>query len=49
MIVLVGAEVTATLGEKEYWSNEQEMLNSLPISEQMIKGNQSDSVDPESE
>ncbi|ASO28135.1 MULTISPECIES: virulence factor BrkB family protein [Vibrio] len=49
MIVLVGAEVTATLGEKEHWSNEQEMLNSLPISEQMIKGNQSDSVDPESE
>lgn len=49
MIVLVGAEVTATLGEKEHWSNEQEMLNSLPISEQMIKGNQSDSVDPASE
>ncbi|CAH8190988.1 putative Ribonuclease BN [Vibrio aestuarianus] len=49
MIVLVGAEVTAALGEKEHWSNSKEMLNSSPVSNQEVKGSQSDSVDPESE
>ncbi|MFB9213562.1 virulence factor BrkB family protein [Vibrio sinaloensis] len=51
LIVLVGAEVTAALGEREHWSGCKEMVHS---SEKLIeatstKGNNSDSTDPESE
>lgn len=51
LIVLVGAEVTAALGEREHWSGCKEMVHS---SEKLIeatstKGNNSDSTDPKSE
>ncbi len=50
LIVLVGAEVTAALGEREHWSEPKEMVHS---SEKLIetksnKGSSSDSTDPES-
>ncbi len=49
LIVLVGAEVTASLGEREQWSELPEMVKSRkPNSTQQI-GKQSDSTDPESE
>ncbi|ROV60276.1 virulence factor BrkB family protein [Vibrio ponticus] len=50
LIVLVGAEVTAALGEQEHWSEDAEMVHSAPrhlLNKQ--KGSQSDSPDPESE
>lgn len=50
LIVLVGAEVTAALGEKEEWSQKIEMLE-LPKSAVAIessKENQSDSTNPKS-
>jgi len=51
LIVLVGAEVTAALGEKEHWSKPQEMVHSPENLTQSTskKGNHSDSPDPESE
>ncbi|KHA61760.1 membrane protein [Vibrio variabilis] len=51
LIVLVGAEVTAALGEKEHWSKPQEMVHSPENLTQSTskKGNYSDSTDPESE
>lgn len=51
LIVLVGAEVTAALGEREHWSEPKEMVHSsekLPLI-QSNKGSRSDSPDPESE
>ncbi|MEF1289011.1 virulence factor BrkB family protein [Vibrio sp. M260118] len=49
LIVLFGAEVTASLGEREQWSELPEMVKSRkPNSTQQI-GKQSDSTDPESE
>ncbi|EGA70837.1 hypothetical protein VISI1226_16398 [Vibrio sinaloensis DSM 21326] len=51
LIVLVGAEVTAALGEREHWSGCKEMVHSSEklIEATSIKGNNSDSTDPESE
>ncbi|WP_430541225.1 virulence factor BrkB family protein [Vibrio tubiashii] len=48
LIVLVGAEVTAALGEREQWSEQQEMVNSTQSNIEPDKGKQSDSTDPES-
>lgn len=48
LIVLVGAEVTAALGEREQWSEQQEMVNSNQTNIEPDKGKQSDSTDPES-
>ncbi len=48
LIVLVGAEVTAALGEREQWSEQQEMVNSTQSNIELVKGKQSDSTDPES-
>lgn len=52
LIVLVGAEVTASLGEREQWSLSQEMVHSSSIEESIeesIEGREeSDSVDSES-
>ncbi|CSI61585.1 Ribonuclease BN [Vibrio cholerae] len=31
LIVLVGAEVTAALGEREHWSDSQDMLHFAPL------------------
>ncbi|GAB2639270.1 hypothetical protein BIY22_12475 [Vibrio panuliri] len=50
LIVLVGAEVTAALGEQEHWSDDADMVHSEAeylLSNQ--KGSQSDSSDPKSE
>lgn len=51
LIVLVGAEVTAALGEREHWSGCKEMVHSPEklIEATSTKGNNSDSTDPESE
>ncbi len=49
LIVLVGAEVTAALGEQEQWRENQEMVHSLDNSTVVVKGNPSDSTDPKSE
>lgn len=50
LIVLVGAEVTATLGERERWSERPEMVNSPSIINRLLaKGKRSDSTDSESE
>ncbi len=51
LIVLVGAEVTAALGEKEEWSREREMVHSTEkrIETNMKTGSQSDSTDTKSE
>ncbi len=48
LIVLVGAEVTAALGEREQWSEQKEMVNSTQSNIEPDKGKQSDSTDPES-
>jgi membrane protein len=48
MIVLVGAEVTAALGEREQWSEAPEMVNSSKPDNTQLIGKQSDSTDPES-
>ncbi len=50
LIVLVGAEVTAALGEQEQWSGQAEVVHSVTeyrVSNQ--EGSQSDSSDPKSE
>lgn len=50
LIVLIGAEVTATLGERERWSEMPEMVNSPSIINRLLaKGKRSDSTDSESE
>ncbi|MEZ8581032.1 virulence factor BrkB family protein [Vibrio splendidus] len=48
LIVLVGAEVTAALGEQEQWSDPQEMVHSSDKDKITEQGNNSDSTDPES-
>ncbi|WP_211263063.1 virulence factor BrkB family protein [Vibrio hepatarius] len=49
LIVLIGAEVTAALGEKEHWrATEEEVVKCSPQTSQIEKGSQSDSTDPES-
>jgi len=45
VIVLIGAEVTAALGEREQWSEETDVVNSGFLSEQDKKESSSDSVD----
>ncbi|MEZ8195412.1 virulence factor BrkB family protein [Vibrio cortegadensis] len=47
LIVLIGAEVTAALGESAQWSSKQEVLNSTIISDEE-EGITSDSTDPKS-
>lgn len=48
LIVLVGAEVTAALGEREQWSEAQEMVHSTDNQEVPEQGNHSDSTDSKS-
>ncbi len=45
VIVLIGAEVTAALGERECWSEEEDVLNSCSLSSDDKEENSSDSVD----
>ncbi len=45
LIVLIGAEVTAALGEREYWSDDPDVIHSLPQTQHKQEGNQSDSLD----
>lgn len=45
LIVLIGAEVTAALGEREYWSGDPDVVHSLPQTQHKQEGNQSDSLD----
>lgn len=45
LIVLIGAEVTAALGEREYWSDDPDVVHSLPQNQHKQEGNQSDSLD----
>ncbi|MEZ8101318.1 virulence factor BrkB family protein [Vibrio bivalvicida] len=49
LIVLVGAEVTAALGEREQWSEQSDMVNSVQFENEQDEGKHSDSTDPESE
>ncbi len=48
LIVLIGAEVTAALGERENWSPKQEVLNSLKQENKLESRKSSDSADSES-
>ncbi|MCG6213634.1 virulence factor BrkB family protein [Vibrio furnissii] len=45
LIVLIGAEVTAALGEHEDWSESPDVIHSLPQTQHKQEGNQSDSLD----
>jgi membrane protein len=47
LIVLVGAEVTAALGEQEQWSDSQEMVHSTENKKIPEQGSNSDSTDSE--
>ncbi|MCG9597730.1 virulence factor BrkB family protein [Vibrio sp. Isolate25] len=49
LIVLVGAEVTAALGEREQWSEDQEMVHSAQTMQPQQQGVDSDSADTKSE
>ncbi|MGD8233953.1 virulence factor BrkB family protein [Vibrio sp. TRT 1302] len=49
LIVLVGAEVTAALGEREQWSESKEVVHSTKIQVKTSEGKHSDSPDPKSE
>jgi len=49
LIVLVGAEVTAALGEREQWSEPTEVVHSTKIEVEPSEGKHSDSPDPKSE
>ncbi len=50
LIVLLGAEVTAALGEREHWSDNEEMIHSTAEKKLNDQGNQvSDSTDSTSE
>lgn len=49
LIVLVGAEVTAALGEREQWSEPTEVVHSTKIELEPSEGKHSDSPDPKSE
>jgi len=46
LIVLIGAEVTAALGEKEHWSAQPEVINSSSLNQESTEGSDSDSSDP---
>ncbi len=48
VIVLIGAEVTAALGESECWREESDVLNSSSFNEKEMKESSSDSVDSKS-
>jgi len=49
LIVLIGAEVTAALGEREEWSKDEEMVHSSESSiTQQVEGNSGDSPDTKS-
>ena len=48
LIVLVGAEVTAALGEREQWSEAKEMVHSTDHQKVPEQGNHSDSTDSKS-
>lgn len=48
LIVLVGAEVTAALGEREHWSGSQDVLHFAPSPKNEVEEKQSDSTDPTS-
>ncbi|ENM5873598.1 virulence factor BrkB family protein [Vibrio mimicus] len=48
LIVLVGAEVTAALGEREHWSDSQDMLHFAPSQTNDVEEKRSDSTDPAS-
>ncbi|EPC4928289.1 virulence factor BrkB family protein [Vibrio cholerae] len=48
LIVLVGAEMTAALGEREHWSDSQDMLHFAPLPKNEVEEKQSDSTDPTS-
>ncbi|WP_394249594.1 virulence factor BrkB family protein [Vibrio profundi] len=48
LIVLIGAEVTAALGEREQWSQGKEMVHSADKQYPVVKGNHSDCTDSES-
>ncbi len=48
LIVLVGAEVTAALGEREHWSPKPEVVHSVPESIEVKEESSSDSFDPTS-
>lgn len=45
VIVLIGAEVTAALGESECWSEDEDMIHSCSIANSDDEENSSDSVD----
>lgn len=49
LIVLIGAEVTAALGEREQWSDPQEVVHLAADKPQQKEGQHSDSTDPKSE
>lgn len=49
LIVLVGAEVTAALGEREQWSGPKEVVHSTKTNVKQVEGKHSDSPDPKSE
>ncbi|WP_341659539.1 virulence factor BrkB family protein [Vibrio sp.] len=49
LIVLIGAEVTAALGERDQWSERQEVVHLASDNGQQKEGKRSDSTDPESE
>ncbi|WP_114785855.1 virulence factor BrkB family protein [Vibrio tetraodonis] len=49
LIVLIGAEVTAALGERDQWSEPQEVVHLASDNGQQEEGKRSDSTDPESE
>ncbi|MFY2510038.1 virulence factor BrkB family protein [Vibrio pectenicida] len=48
LIVLIGAEITAALGERELWSDPQEVVNLAVDNQQQQEGEHSDSTDPKS-
>ncbi|MBU2896791.1 virulence factor BrkB family protein [Vibrio hepatarius] len=48
LIVLIGAEITAALGEREQWSDIQEVVNLAAENRQQEEGKRSDSTDPKS-
>ncbi|MDN3608571.1 virulence factor BrkB family protein [Vibrio ostreicida] len=49
LIVLIGAEVTAALGERELWSEEPEMVHSVEIEDRSQEVQRSDSANSKSQ
>lgn len=45
LIVLIGAEITAALGERNQWSQPADVVNSAPLSDEQQEGNESDRTD----